>query len=63
MNSLPPKRNIQLSAIYVLKGALVIKKKYSANTPEMKQKKLNNELKVLMLRTKNINYASSSITV
>ena len=29
MNSSPPKRNIQLSAIYVLKEALVIKKKYS----------------------------------
>ena len=39
MNSLPPKRNIQLSAIYVSKEALVIKKRYSANTTEMKQKK------------------------
>ena len=39
MNSLTPKRNIQLSAIYVSKEALVIKEKYSANTTEMKQKK------------------------
>ena len=63
MNSSPPKRNIQLSAIYVLKEALVIKKKYSANTPEMKQKKAKHQAKSLDVKTKNNNYASSSITV
>ena len=52
MNSSPPKRNIQLSAVYVLKEALVIKKKYSANTPEMKQKKAKHQAKSLDVKNK-----------
>ena len=53
MNSLPPKRNIQLSAI-VSKEALVIKKKYFANTTEEKQKKnVEQQAKSLDVKNKN----------
>lgn len=53
MNSLPPKRNIQLSAIYVSKEALVIKK----NTPltQLKWNKKNAEQQAKSLDAKNKN--------
>ena len=54
MNSSPSNRNIHISAIYVLKEALVIKKKYSANTPEMKQKKARHQAKSLDVKQKII---------